>query len=88
MKIEFLSKFSKDLDKILDISVLSSVEELILEIESAKNINELQNIKKLVGFKNVYRIKLGKYRIGFFYENGVIELARIVHRKDIYKVFP
>jgi len=61
MKIEFLSKFSKDLDKILDISVLSSVEELILEIESAKNINELQNIKKLVGFKNVYRIKLGKY---------------------------
>lgn len=58
MKVEFLSKFSKDLDKILDISVLSSVEELILGIESAENISELQNIKKLVGFKNVYRIKV------------------------------
>lgn len=44
--------------------------------------------KKLTGFKNAYRIRMGEYRIGFVFENGTIELIRILGRKDIYKYFP
>lgn len=88
MKIEFLSKFDKDLDKILDSDLLENIANLIEQVENAENITELKNVKKMVGSKNAYRIKLGKYRIGFYYENQVIEFARIVHCKDIYQVFP
>ena len=88
MKIEFLSKFDKDLDKILDSDLLENIANVIEQVENAENITELENVKKMVGSKNAYRIKLGKYRIGFYYENQIIEFARIVHRKDIYQVFP
>jgi len=46
------------------------------------------NLKKLKGFKTAYRIRVGDYRIGLFISNDTVEFARVVHQKDIYKVFP
>ncbi|MCX6154478.1 MAG: hypothetical protein NT007_09980 [Candidatus Kapabacteria bacterium] len=88
MKIEFLSKFRKDLESIDDVRLHHKLLIIIREIESANKLSDITNVKKLVGFKNAYRIKIGEYRIGFYCENGIIELARLVHRKDIYKKFP
>jgi len=56
--------------------------------ESEENLNNIPNLKKLLGHRSAYRVRLGDYRVGFFYENHKISLARVVHRKDIYKVFP
>jgi mRNA interferase RelE/StbE len=61
---------------------------IIEEIESANSLLDINNIKKLSGDKISYRIRLGDYRLGIFYENNTVELVRFVHRKDIYKVFP
>ena len=88
MKVEFLSKFNKDLNKLNDNRVKASVIKVIEIAESANNLSEIQNLKKLKGHKSAFRIKLGDYRIGIFVEGNVVEMARIVHRKDIYKVFP
>lgn len=88
MKYEFLSRFDKDIDNILDKSILENIVEIIENVGLANDITELKGVKKLVGFKYAYRIKMGKHRIGFFYQNETIEFARIIHRKDIYKVFP
>lgn len=88
MKLIFLSRFSKDLDKIKDASVKEKLISIISSAETAETVFQLRNIKKLAGDKISYRIRLGDYRIGIYYENGIIEFARIVHRKDIYKVFP
>ena len=88
MEVAFLAKFNKDLDKIEDSQIKMKVIDIIEEIELSEKLSNLVNVKKLSGFKIAYRIKLGDYRIGFFFENGIIEFARIVHRKDIYKVFP
>jgi len=57
-------------------------------VESATKITGIRNLKKLTGFKNAYRIKIGHYRIGIFIENNKVEFARVVHRKDIYNMFP
>ena len=35
-----------------------------------------------------YRIRIGDYRIGIKGEGDVIVLMRVMHRKDIYRVFP
>lgn len=88
MQVEFLSKFSKDIDSISVKSVKSNLAKLIQQLELEENLNNIPHIKKLVGHKSAYRIRLGDYRVGFFYENHTIILARIVHRKDIYKFFP
>jgi len=88
MEVEFLEKFSKDIDTINLKSVKKSLVKLILTIEQAKTIDEISNLKKLKGHKFAFRIRIGDYRVGFFLESGKVIFARIVHRKDIYKVFP
>lgn len=88
MHIEFLSKFSKDLDAINQKSVKNNLIRLIELFELENNLNNIPNIKKLSGHKSAYRLRIGDYRVGFFHEKETILFARIVHRKDIYKVFP
>lgn len=88
MKIVFLARFHKDLDKIGEKYVKEKLIRVIEEFESTENLRDIRNIKKLAGDKISYRIRLGDYRIGIYCENGIAEFARIVHRKEIYKVFP
>jgi mRNA-degrading endonuclease RelE of RelBE toxin-antitoxin system len=88
MKVEFLKKFSKDLDDINTRSVKQALIRLIELMENIDSINKIPNTKKLKGHKTAYRTRLGDYRLGFFFENSTISLARFVHRKDIYKIFP
>ncbi len=88
MKVEFLKKFSKDLDDIKIKSVKQSVLRLIEFMEIVDTLDKIPNTKKLKGHRNAYRTRIGDYRIGFFFESLTISLARILHRKDIYKIFP
>ena len=88
MKIEFLARFYKDLDRINSQKVKDDIAEAIENAEKARSVRDIKNIKKLKTSKIAYRIKIGDYRIGLFYENNIVEFARVVHRKDIYKVFP
>jgi mRNA interferase RelE/StbE len=88
MKVEYLSKFSKDLDKVNLPAVKKSIIGIIEDVKAANSINQIANIKKLVGFKSAYRIRVGQYRIGIFVDKNLVQFARIVHRKDIYKLFP
>ena len=88
MKVEYLKKFSKDLDDLSLKSVKRSVIRLIEFMEAVDTLENIPNTKKLKGHKTAYRTRVGDYRIGFFFENSTILLARFVHRKDIYKIFP
>lgn len=88
MKVEFLKKFSKDLDEVNIKSIKASLLKVITLIESVDSLNDIPNTKKLKGHKSAYRTRIGDYRLGFFYENETISIARFVHRKDIYKIFP
>lgn len=89
MKVEFDKSFLKSIDKIKDAKILQRIEKVILECESATRISEISNVKKLQGFSDYFRIKMGSYRIGFQMHNkSVIRFIIITHRKDIYKKFP
>jgi mRNA interferase RelE/StbE len=88
VKVEFLNKFYKDLDKLNSKKLKSEVISVIDNVERSSALLEVRNIKKLKNSKIAYRIRVGDYRIGIFYEHNIVEFARIVHRKDIYKVFP
>ncbi len=88
MKVEFLKRFSKDLDDIKTKSVKQSIMRLIELMETVDSLDTIPSTKKLKGHKNAYRTRIGDYRLGFFFEDSTILLARFLHRKDIYKIFP
>ena len=88
MKIVFLKSFEKDLKKIKDKTIKKKVVDFIFNIEGAKTLYDVQNIVKMKGHNFAYRFKIENYRIGFYSSNNIVQIARIVKRNDIYKVFP
>ena len=88
MQVVFLAKFSKDLDQVKSMKLKKSILELIMDIENTDDLEKISNLKKLKGHKTAYRIRIGDYRLGLFFENNIVLLARLVHRKDIYRLFP
>lgn len=59
--------------------------EFIKQIDS---LDGIKNLKKLQGHKSAYRVRFGDYRLGFFYEDGEIQLERVIHRSKFYRKFP
>jgi mRNA-degrading endonuclease RelE of RelBE toxin-antitoxin system len=50
MRVEFLEKFSKDIDKISLKSVKQSVEKLILLVEATESLSDIPHLKKTYWF--------------------------------------
>ena len=44
--------------------------------------------EKMTGYEDFYKIRFGDYRIGLNKTSTHIELIRVLHRKEIYKLFP
>ena len=88
MKVEFLEAFTKDIDRLHERGVKKTIVGILANCERASSLKDIPNVKKLKGYKNAYRIRLGEYRLGFYFENGVIEFARLLNRKEIYRSFP
>ncbi|MDZ4663277.1 MAG: type II toxin-antitoxin system RelE/ParE family toxin [Bacteroidota bacterium] len=88
MKVEFKKSFVKDLKKLKNKSLKSSIADCIVQVESASNLTHIKNLKKLAGYDIYYRIRIGDYRIGIKTESNVVYFVVYEHRRDIYKGFP
>jgi len=80
--------FEKDLAGIQSKKLLLQISNMIEDVGEALNIEEIKNIKKIKGYKEHYRIRIGNYRAGLIVKNNTVEFIRFLHRKDIYKRFP
>ena len=71
----------KKIDKKMIPRILSLVESL--EVQPFPS-----GIRKLCGTKNTYRIRIGDYRIVYDVHKSIItiEIIRVRHRKDVYRV--
>ncbi len=89
MNVEFDSSFLKSLSKIKDPSILNRIKKYIIELENSADLKKVRNLRKLTGYKNYFRIRIGDFRLGFETINDhTIRLIIIAHRKDIYRNFP
>lgn len=89
MQLIFDKSFAQSLEKLKDRKVKVHLLALIVKIEQADKLNDIPNIKKIIGFKKYYRIRIGDYRLGFELEDvNTLRFIIICHRKDIYKQFP
>jgi len=88
MEIEFTKTFSKQIDAIYDESLKLRLSRVVQNAISANTLQDIVNLKKMKGHPTAYRIKMGDYRIGLFFEEEVIVFTYLAHRKDIYNRFP
>ncbi len=88
MKLAFTNKFQKQVSKIKDKRLAKEIESIIESTEKATSLSEIKNLKKLKGHKYFYRIRIGDYRIGIYFNNSDFTFAAIDNRNDIYKYFP
>ena len=88
MEVVFTKQFNKDIQKIKDKNLALRIEEAIIEAKKATSLTQINNLKKLSGYKNSYRIRVGDYRIGLYLNKNTLEFARFLNRRDIYRYFP
>jgi|TARA_B110000908_G_C10044428_1_gene353357 mRNA interferase RelE/StbE len=88
MEVAYLESLVKDLKKIKDKKLLNSLSKVFVNLEKIDDLFKISSVKKMSGHPEAYRIRIGDYRLGFYYTENQIEIARFLKRNDIYKVFP
>ncbi|MCX6303805.1 MAG: type II toxin-antitoxin system RelE/ParE family toxin [Bacteroidetes bacterium] len=88
MQFEITRKFQKQVNDCNDRRIRSKVLSIIEAVGASDNLNGFPNLKKLAGHKNIYRIRMGDYRIGIVIDNNIVIFAAFDHRNDIYRYFP
>jgi len=88
MKVLFRKSFVKDLEKV-PMSMRKKIKQIIDELRNADNFFSMNlDVKKIKGYDNYYRLRIGQYRIGIEWNGDTIIFCRVLHRKNIYKYFP
>jgi mRNA interferase RelE/StbE len=64
MKYKIERSFEKDFYKLRNKDLSRSILTAIENVAIAKSIEDISNLKKLMGHKTAYRIRSGNYRIG------------------------
>ena len=88
MQVITTRQFEKDTEKELNKKLQRQLADIIEKIQTSDHLLEIPNLRKMTGYKNAYRIRMGEYRIGFIFENNIITLSRVMNRKEIYRYFP
>lgn len=88
MKVLFEATFNKDINRIQNKQIAEKLINLISLCNDANLLISLPSLKKLSGYKDYYRIRIGSYRVGIRIIDDTVIFERCLHRKDIYKVYP
>lgn len=89
MTPEYLPSFIRDLKALKKTPIYPTLKQIAFEeIPAYESIDQIPDLKKLKGYDQAYRVRVGDYRIGIFIANDTITFARVQHRRDIYRYFP
>ena len=85
---KYKKSFLKDLKK-LPSEIRFKIEQLVFQdIPVSENPIVEFHFEKMTGYKNAFKKRVGKYRIGIFFNNKTFEFRIVKHRKEIYRYFP
>ena len=87
MNVEYSKDFKKSVKK-LSGKMLDSVRRVVAEVKSAESLKDITDCKKLLGYRNIYRIRIGDYRAFFTFHveivNGTVFFRYLVSRGEAY----
>ncbi len=81
-----LSKIARKTYLKLPVNVRANIyEKLLILAESPLALNN--NVKKLQGVDNAYRLRVGDWRViySLYHDQLIIEVIKIGHRKEVYR---
>ena len=89
MNVVFRESFERDLKKLKgDARLLGRLQKALEQIEDADALGTLANVKRMQGWSDYYRLRIGDYRLGLKLEEETVIVLRFLHRRDIYRRFP
>jgi len=88
-EVEYTKRFLKELS-VLPKEVQEQAEKIVFKDLKLNNPFKLGYVEQMKGYRNKYKIRIGKYRIGITIDKTekLILCQRIAHRREIYKKFP
>ena len=89
MKVVLRKSYIRDEKKLKNVQVLEQSIETVECLKKADTLRDVVNVKKITGYKNRYRIRIGSYRIGIEVVGDVVYMVRLLLRDDnTYSKFP
>jgi mRNA-degrading endonuclease RelE of RelBE toxin-antitoxin system len=89
LEVQYRQAFLKDLKQLKSSESYERIYEVAFTTLAAINtLEELSDIKAMKGCSGRYRIRIGDYRIGIEVNGDVIEVMRVLHRREFYRYFP
>lgn len=88
-KVEYTKRFLKELADLPE-EIQARIEPIVFQELESDNPFDLGYLKKMKGYLDKYKVRVGDYRIGISIEKETQTLIcqRVAHRKEIYRVFP
>ena len=85
MKVDYSRSFKKAIQKLSD-KDRDIVAKVIVSVKNADSLQNIHNCKKLSGFNNAYRIRIGNYRLFFIFViiEDVVYFQYLLHRGEAY----
>jgi len=88
MVVCYNKKFLKDLASIPK-KDRDKIEDFVFEeINSYSSSSKCHKLEKLAGYQYYFKVRFGNYRVGIKLDNEKLTFERVLHRKEIYKLFP
>jgi len=86
MRVEYSKQFVKAAYKLTG-KYKVSLQRVISEILMIKDVADITNCIKMVGFQNSYRIKMGDYRLIFIFKvvDQVVLFELLLSRGEVYR---
>lgn len=89
VEVQYRKLFIKDLKELKGQSIYEQVFNLAFTILPKINtLRDVSDVKVMKGYPNRYRIRIGNYRVGIELHDKVVEVMRVLHRREFYRYFP
>ena len=89
LEVQYRQAFLKDLKQLKSSTSYQRIYEVAFTTLAAINtLEEISDIKAMKVYSGRYRIRIGDYRIGIEVNGDVIEVMRVLHRREFYRYFP
>lgn len=88
MRVVITKRFKENTDKLRNPDLLEQIYEVIEHAQKSTFPLDIPDCKKLTGYPEFYRIRIGTYRMGIKSSGDAIRFICCLHRSIIYNQFP
>jgi len=87
MIVFFSKEFEKSFDKLKDNNIKIRLQKVIDTLETVSGLNDIPNVKAITNYANLYRIRVGDYRLLISHKRNTIEILLLDFLKRDEKTY-